>query len=137
MKRGKHLGHFFIHLVLRDFHLPEKENFLYLLDFYERNSRELRNWRHIKLSFPKKKVRQTDRQKCRESQKWLKSRVTRFGVFSPVGRLFTLGSRLKMTEVVQILGLLFPQYKLRVDFSKKWVGIHFGRLFHKLIWSPC
>jgi hypothetical protein len=23
------------------------------------------------------------------------------------------------------------------NFYKKWVGLHFGRFFHKLIWSPC
>jgi hypothetical protein len=23
------------------------------------------------------------------------------------------------------------------DFDKKCVGPHFGRFFHKLIWSPC
>jgi hypothetical protein len=30
------------------------------------------------------------------------------GEFSPIGWLFTLGSFLKMTEVAQIFGLLFP-----------------------------
>jgi hypothetical protein len=24
-----------------------------------------------------------------------------------------------------------------IYFVKKWVGLYFGRLFHKLIWSPC
>jgi hypothetical protein len=36
------------------------------------------------------------------------TRVTRLGEFSPIGWLFTLGSFLKMTEVAQIFGLLFP-----------------------------
>jgi hypothetical protein len=35
------------------------------------------------------------------------ARVTRLGEFSPNGRLFTLGSGLKITEVGQISGLLF------------------------------
>jgi hypothetical protein len=37
----------------------------------------------------------------------LASRVTRLGEFSPDGRLFTLAILLKITEVAQILGLLF------------------------------
>jgi hypothetical protein len=24
-----------------------------------------------------------------------------------------------------------------VNFDKKWIGLHFGRYFHKLTWSPC
>jgi hypothetical protein len=24
-----------------------------------------------------------------------------------------------------------------INFDKKLIGLHFGRLFHKLIWSPC
>jgi hypothetical protein len=34
-------------------------------------------------------------------------RVTRLGEFSPFGRLFSLASLLKISEVAQILGLLF------------------------------
>jgi hypothetical protein len=63
------------------------------------------------------------------------NRVTRLGEFSPIGRLFSLASLLKITEVAQ---LLFPHNQLRINFDKKLVGQHFGRLsFHKLIWSPC
>jgi hypothetical protein len=29
-----------------------------------------------------------------------------------------------------------PMYQLWICFDKKWVGLHFGRLVHKLIWSP-
>jgi hypothetical protein len=38
---------------------------------------------------------------------WATSRVTRLGEISPIGRLFSLGSFMKMTEVVQIFMLLF------------------------------
>jgi hypothetical protein len=62
------------------------------------------------------------------------ARVTRLGEFSPNGRLFTLGNGLKITEVVQISGLLFSA--LPVLILKKMFGPHFGRLFHNLIWSP-
>jgi hypothetical protein len=33
--------------------------------------------------------------------------MTRFGEFSPIVRLFTLGSFLKLKEAAQIFGLLF------------------------------
>jgi hypothetical protein len=36
----------------------------------------------------------------------------------------------------QIFGLYFQRYKLRIHFDKKWVGLHFGRVVPKLIWSP-
>jgi hypothetical protein len=40
------------------------------------------------------------------------------------------------TEVAQIYSVLFS-HSISYDFwGKKWVGLHFGRLFHKLIWSP-
>jgi hypothetical protein len=63
---------------------------------------------------------------------------------SPTGRLFTLGSFKKITELAQILGLLFPSEPCTYEcmyiciyFVKKCVELHFGRLFHRLIWSPC
>jgi hypothetical protein len=34
-------------------------------------------------------------------------RVTRLGEFSPIGRLFIMGSGLKITEAVHIFGPLF------------------------------
>jgi hypothetical protein len=38
-----------------------------------------------------------------------KTRVTRLAEFSPIGRLFILGSFfMKITEITQIYGLLFP-----------------------------
>jgi hypothetical protein len=44
-----------------------------------------------------------------------------------------------MTEVAQILGYFFPNVCMYVciNFDKTWVGLHIGRLFNKLIWSPC
>jgi hypothetical protein len=39
-------------------------------------------------------------------------RVTRLGEFSPLGRLFTLCSFLKITKVAQILGLPFSTVKV-------------------------
>jgi hypothetical protein len=50
------------------------------------------------------------------------------GEFSPSGWLFSF---LGFTKVANILG-----HSLRINFGKKWIGSHFGRLFHKLIWSP-
>jgi hypothetical protein len=50
--------------------------------------------------------------------------------------LFTLGSFLKSAEVARIFGLLFPLWKVYINFDKKCVGLHFGRFFHKLNWSP-
>jgi hypothetical protein len=64
---------------------------------------------------------------------FFQGRVTRLGEFSPVGRLFSLGTCLEITEIVQFLGLLFP--KLCINFDKG-VGLHFGQFFRKLIWSP-
>jgi hypothetical protein len=58
-----------------------------------------------------------------------------------IGSLFTLGSDLKIAEVAHIhnwaiFGPLFsPRKQLCINFDKKMV-VHFGRLFHKLIWSP-
>jgi hypothetical protein len=47
---------------------------------------------------------------CRQHSKKLHSpgtRVTRLGEFSPIGWLFTFGTFVKITEVAQIIGLLF------------------------------
>jgi hypothetical protein len=46
----------------------------------------------------KEKERKTDRQSVRENL----ARVTRLGEFSPNGRLFTMGSFLKIAEVAHI-----------------------------------
>jgi hypothetical protein len=64
------------------------------------------------------------------------SRVTRLGKFSPNGQLFTLGRFFLITEVAQNFGLLFPLYRMLINFDKKWVGLHLRLFCHKLIWSP-
>jgi hypothetical protein len=49
------------------------------------------------------------------------------GEFSPLGRLFSLASLLKFTEVAQILGLLFPKCQLCINFDKKIVWATFSK----------
>jgi hypothetical protein len=59
------------------------------------------------------------------------SRVTRVGEFLPIGRLFTLGSGLKITEEY-IFGLLFPRYLLHTYvfiLSKNGFGSVLGDFF--------
>jgi hypothetical protein len=68
-------------------------------------------------------------------QKSVLSRVT-LGEFSPIGRGFSLGIFPKITKVAQIYGLLLSAEKIHINFNKQWVGLHFGRIFQKLIWSP-
>jgi hypothetical protein len=63
--------------------------------------------------------------------------MTRFGEFSPIGRLFTFGQLFENTEVAQFLGLPFTLVKVCVKFGKNWVGLHFGRFLIKLVRSPC
>lgn len=48
----------------------------------------------------------------------LGTRVTRLGNFSALGRLLTLCGSLKIIELAQIFGLLFPQQNLRINFDK-------------------
>jgi hypothetical protein len=64
-------------------------------------------------------------------------RVIRLGEFLPIVRLFYTGCFLKHTYVFQIFGRLFSTGKTYIlIFYKEWTGLHFGRLFRKLIWSP-
>jgi hypothetical protein len=65
------------------------------------------------------------------------SRVTRTGEFSPNGWLFALGSCMKTREVDHIFGHFIQLLGLCIDFDKLWFGLHFGWVFHILIWSPC
>jgi hypothetical protein len=54
-----------------------------------------------------------------------------------LGDCFTLGGFLKIAQVAQnFLDTFFARYKLRFNFGKTWVGLHFGRFFRKLIWTP-
>jgi hypothetical protein len=58
------------------------------------------------------------------------TRVTRLCEFSPVGRVFTLGSFLKITEVAQILGQLFYTWQnVCSNFDKNVLGHIFGDFF--------
>jgi hypothetical protein len=57
-------------------------------------------------------------------------------IFSPFGRLFSMGSFVKITEVALFLGPLLHRKKVCIKYVRKRVGLHFGPFFHKLIWSP-
>jgi hypothetical protein len=64
--------------------------------------------------------------------------VTRLDEFSPTVWLFTLGSfYVKITEVAQTNGLVLSVVKAMNWSSEKLIGLQFGQLFHKSIWSPC
>jgi hypothetical protein len=63
-------------------------------------------------------------------------RVTKFGAFSPFGRLFDLGRcfgnhRSRPTGVLH-----FSTVAVNVNLDKKYFGLHFGPFFHELIRSP-
>jgi hypothetical protein len=58
--------------------------------------------------------------------------VARLGEFSPNGKPFTVASLLKIAESAHILILLFHKHASCINFDKKWIGLHFGRFFHKL-----
>jgi hypothetical protein len=45
--------------------------------------------------------------------------VTRLDEFSPIGRLFTLGSLLKISEVAKVLGYFYAQIGFYINFGKK------------------
>jgi hypothetical protein len=57
---------------------------------------------------------------------YVKIRVTRFGEFSPVGRLFTMGIFVKITEITQIL---FSTVKVMYKFSQKMIWATFWPTF--------
>jgi hypothetical protein len=44
---------------------------------------------------------------------------------------------LEITTVGHIFGATFFPQKICINFGEEWVGLHFGRFFHKLIRSPC
>jgi hypothetical protein len=47
-----------------------------------------------------------------------------------------IGDCLPLAKVADFLGHFIKLFSLRFNFDKKWVGLHFGRIFHKLFWSP-
>jgi hypothetical protein len=65
-------------------------------------------------------------------------RVTRLDDFSPIGRLFTLGSFFEKYKSGPNFGAAFFNGRSCVlILTKKWIGLHFGQFFNKHIWSPC
>jgi hypothetical protein len=58
------------------------------------------------LGLPKEKLLCKNAEKCRTQ--WIEARVTRLGDFSPIGRLFTLGSFLQYRSIPNF-GPLFPR----------------------------
>jgi hypothetical protein len=42
-----------------------------------------------------------------------------------------------MPMLARLFGILFSVVQTMCEFRQKWVGMQFGRFFHKLIWSPC
>jgi hypothetical protein len=59
----------------------------------------------------------------------LVARVTRFGEFSPDGRFVDLDNQKKIAEEPAFLDYLIQRLSLCIYFDKKWVGLHFGRIF--------
>jgi hypothetical protein len=55
--------------------------------------------------------------------------VTKLGEFSTTGRLFSLCSFWKTTEVARRFKQLFSTEKVMLIVLKVLVGLHFGRLF--------
>jgi hypothetical protein len=43
----------------------------------------------------------------------------------------------KLQKQTTFLGYFIPRLSLCINLAIKWVGLHFGRSFHKHIWSHC
>jgi hypothetical protein len=61
----------------------------------------------------------------------IKTRVTRLGEFSPVGRFIPLGGLLKLTEVAHLFVLLFTTLMVTyvLIFTKCGLGFNLGEFF--------
>jgi hypothetical protein len=58
--------------------------------------------------------------------------------FSLLGRVFRLASFGKLQKQAILLCHSFPDKTLLLILTKKWIGLQFGRFFHKVIWhSAC
>jgi hypothetical protein len=80
---------------------------------------------------------------------WAFFRGTKGGVVGEqcdqIGRIFAdwaiiyHGHFLKFTEAAEIFALLISHVNsyVPINFDKTCAGIHFGRFFHKKVWSPC
>jgi hypothetical protein len=76
----------------------------------EPSNRGIGSWSALQFVFPR--------------QLSVPSRVTRFGKFSPIGRLFTLESfLLKITKVDQILGYIFSR---GINIDNDFLSIYFS-----------
>jgi hypothetical protein len=56
--------------------------------------------------------------------------------FRPLDDCFLWTVSCKVQKLLAFLGHSFPQLRLYINFGREWIGLHFGRIFHKLIWSP-
>jgi hypothetical protein len=65
------------------------------------------------------------------------TRVTRLGEFSQLGDCLLWAVFWKLQKNPTYLGYISPRLSWCINFYKKWVGLHFGRFCHKLLWSPC
>jgi hypothetical protein len=72
----------------------------------------------------------TTKPTCNEKQG---DQIGRFFAYWPIK---CCGQLLKITEVALAGGAVFSSVKVMHNFWQKWVGPHFGRFHHKLIWSP-
>jgi hypothetical protein len=65
------------------------------------------------------------------------ARVTRFGRnFARWATFFILGSFSKLQKKLTLKAIFYTLKVYALIAAKKWVGLHFGRLFHKLVRSP-
>jgi hypothetical protein len=55
--------------------------------------------------------------------------VTRFGNFSPIGWLLSLGSFFYYWTRSQFLFHFVTRNRFRINFDKKWTGLHLGDFF--------
>jgi hypothetical protein len=46
------------------------------------------------------------------------------------------GQFVKMTDEAQNVWTMYT-FPERIDFDKKWIALHIGRFFQKLIWDRC
>jgi hypothetical protein len=64
-------------------------------------------------------------------------RVTGLGDFSPIGGDCLLWAVFLNYRSSTNFRATFSTYGYALILTKKWVGLHFGELFHETIWSPC
>jgi hypothetical protein len=56
--------------------------------------------------------------------------------FRPMGDCLFCAVTWKLQKHPTFLGYFIPRLSFWINFDKKWVGLHLGWFFHKLIWSP-